>query len=211
MDIVAEVVHQAVCEHTESDGYGHCLQYAVAGSLACSWATGGRYIPQIGSADIVFHPGPPMRRSMFINAETIDGRDGLSRGEFHAWIVRPGITDPETGIGQADEWVDFSSRHFSRMVAEMPQRPDVVEVAGGYAMIRNRVPEPWVGEIVPDYLWTLGGLPPVRWAYFEPLADCLRAFERAFTEDDDSFQALAKLTAGMFRAAFDRIRNGKGA
>ena len=45
---IAGAVHQAVCDVTGTDGYGHCALYAQAGAMAAHFITGEVYDLQAG-------------------------------------------------------------------------------------------------------------------------------------------------------------------
>ena len=189
----SNAVHRAVCEYLQDDGARRCLEYAVAGALACHWITGERYIPQVGSADIVIDPGPPIV-SAWINAETMGGTNGLERGEYHCWIVKPGERTGE-GVFPA-EFVDFSSRHY-KALGQLDRLVGCMTIDGMMAMtIKPPDPKPWVGEDPPEYIWHVGKNPPYRWASFVPDEACCRALGRI---TGDIVEPLAKLTARFLR------------
>ena len=95
---IADAVHRAVCEYTESDGLGACHKYAVAGR-GLLWYLGKRTIIQAGT--------------MFCLANTVY-QDYMSflgqnwrQGELHVWLADERDT------------IDFSSRLYRRMWEEL--------------------------------------------------------------------------------------------
>lgn len=116
---IAEAVHQAVCQVTGSDGFGHCALYASVGAAVMSAATGAEYVVNAGRLEV----GTGARDPEDGDAETYLGMDpalsGYSGREFHAWILR---RPPGMAVGtvfQADpgsvEVADLSMRHYRAM------------------------------------------------------------------------------------------------
>ena len=81
---IASVVHEAVCDISGDDGFGHCTHYAVAGAKLLSLLTRKLYMPQAGDLQ-VFCDGD---RGMMMDASL----GGFGTGEFHTWIVGPVAT-----------------------------------------------------------------------------------------------------------------------
>jgi len=200
---VDRAVHRAVCEATGSDGAFCCTWYALAGALACSKATGSRYIPQVGGCDIVFDPGPPAR-SNYICGEG----NGFARGEFHAWVVRPGEVDPGTGVGAALEWVDFSARHYPRHL-DLPTTADVVVTRRESFTVLRVAPERWSAPPPPDYVWHAGSEPPPGVSFYADAASC-RAFAELVDRGLATADRVMRLAARYLREELSAAREPAG-
>jgi hypothetical protein len=107
-DIVANITHAVVCEASHTDGFGCCLWYAAFGMVLASRAFGKPFSVQAG--DLHLRPDP-FREELTSFMGSLPGAPG--RGEFHAWCASPG----EDGAFEA---VDFSSRHYPRLVEDIP-------------------------------------------------------------------------------------------
>ncbi len=116
-DLIASVVHEAVCEFTGDDGFGHCAHYAVAGAKLLSVLTRKLYLPQAGDLQ-VFCDGDC---GMMMDAT----EGGFGTGEFHAWIAGPvafgtGQSSGRKPMAGDTTIIDFSSRHFRKWVETRP-------------------------------------------------------------------------------------------
>lgn len=149
---IAQAVHEAVCEVTGTDGYGHCVMYAQAGALTASVLTGRDYVLQAGAAvvftgdvngygELALHVDPA-------GSEWNGQRGGRENNELHCWLTRrpaevPGSAVPAT---PGDEVADFSLRHWRWAVAEAGM--------------------PWSREPLPAFWWgPLSGLNDLRVRY----------------------------------------------
>jgi hypothetical protein len=94
----AEAVHRAVCEVTESDGFGECLAYARA-SYALLADQG--WTIQVGQMVIIADPA----KGLSGGGAVILGKDkDFWQGQYHAWLARLN--------GSKIEIVDFTARHY---------------------------------------------------------------------------------------------------
>lgn len=137
-DRIAAVVHRAVCEVAQGDGFGHCAHYAVAGSGLLTRITGRLYLPQAGDLSLFCDGDAGIKMDAALG--------GVRTGEFHSWVVGP--VGPGRGkagrrvIPGTMEVIDFSSRHYRGYV----ERTGLV--AGTDLAPVWRLPAP------PDYIWT---------------------------------------------------------
>lgn len=137
-DQIAGVVHEAVCEFSGDDGFGHCAHYAVAGAKLLSVLTRKLYLPQAGDLS-VFDDGD---FGMMMDAN----EGGVRTGEFHSWITgpfilgsgQPGGCKPMSGDTLI---IDLSSRHFRKWAETRP-------VFADGRKIEWRLPDP------PEYIWS---------------------------------------------------------
>lgn len=115
-NVIASVVHDAVCEFFGDDGCGHCAHYAVAGSKLVSSLSGQLYLPQAGDLWVMCDGDA----GMMMDAS----QGGVRTGEFHAWIIGPckvgtgqpgGLRPFEAGI----TIIDFSARHLNKLVERL--------------------------------------------------------------------------------------------
>jgi hypothetical protein len=178
--LVADATHRAVAEHTGTDGFGHCMGYAMVGMCVASRAFGRDFFPQAGS--LYLHPDPE-DEGLVVSLEP-HGR-GLGSGEFHCWIAA-------AQDGGACEVADLSARHYPRMVTDFPPRGVGQE------------PLTWGREPPPDYLWLdlTGREPwPVPWARLvtDPQA-CNRLF-REMRARGQTVKALAGRATPLFEEA----------
>ena len=156
-DAIDRAVHEAVRGHTGGDGAFRCLFYAVAGAYACERVLGGRYLPQVGSMDLRFARDPD--RWLPIDASG----GGLCRGEYHAWVVRvPG--PPADGLVRTTdrvEWIDFSARHYPRLVSDLFKVTKVLDLPRGVTGLALAAPtgDTWQGTPPPEYVWPLEPAP----------------------------------------------------
>jgi len=134
----AEAVHQAVCEVTGSDGFGHCALYARAGAVAAAMVTGrDDYVVNAGRLTA----GTGARDPDDGDTELCLGMDpalsGYSGREFHAWILRRPAAAPSGVLLQADpdtvEVADLSMRHYKAMA--------------------EAIGLPWQREPLPGWYW----------------------------------------------------------
>ena len=178
---MAEAVHEAVCQVTGSDGFGHCPLYAWAGAVVASVVTGGDYDLHAGAVtvwtgdvnangELALRIDPPGAEFDHPLLGTMPG--GMANGELHAWFsprptgLVPGVV---TEIRKADLVVaDFGMRHLRRHAAEagMPWEREPLP-AYCWASLPNvgarlRVdyePEPPTTEFVHDKLRRMGAAP----------------------------------------------------
>jgi hypothetical protein len=95
---IADAVHRAVCEYTESDGMGSCHKYAVAGR-GLLWYLGKRTIIQAGTMFC-------LANTVYQDYMTFLGQN-WRQGELHVWLADERDT------------IDFSSRLYRRMWEEL--------------------------------------------------------------------------------------------
>ena len=188
---IAEAVHRAVCEFTNSDGCGRCFHYALAGwALACVLFE-REYTLQAGSLYII--ADPPDGAVAFE-----PGQYGFERGEYHCWFSAPGKN------GKMAEFVDLSSRHYKRLVERAVQAINVTEIEGGslIAVVADRIE--WKRkDNPPDFIWTNGTFPDVIMA--RPTAEATIYFnERA----NDSFAKYAPLVKLAWKHYYTLTGNG---
>jgi hypothetical protein len=138
----ARAVHEAVCEFTDSDGFGACHLYAVAGhSLLTGEKIRPTPSPQGGS--LLIQPDPA-RPGHWFALDATGG--GMGRGEFHAWLMAEDGTI-----------VDFSARHFRRYAEELPIPGGALSRSIDPALIVLDRPEartPWNRTDYLEYVWT---------------------------------------------------------
>jgi hypothetical protein len=107
-DRIAEAIHRAVCEESNSDGQGRCALYALAGRLVLTQLTATPYIFQAGGFAASISDTSP--RVMIMDPQS----DHYRCNEFHCWIARwPQGAKPGDchKVSPDDEFVDFSLRH----------------------------------------------------------------------------------------------------
>lgn len=147
---IADAVHHAVCEFTDSDGYGRCLLYAVAGAHLASRVFGTLYMPAAGSLGILADPPDG-----WVVYDVQDA--GIEGGTFHAWFNRL----EHQSHGRALEVVDLSSRHF-KAYANQPHITDCSKSENGFIFTFEH-PEKHIGwnrfNNPPNYVWTDGAIP----------------------------------------------------
>src|SRR5262245_9152683 len=113
---IAEAVHQAICQVSDSDGRGMCAYYARAGAVVTGVVTGQEYGFNAGLIQIDVGDRNASGDLWFTMDPAASGYNGM---EFHAWFVRrpPGATTGETITGRRNrriEVVDLSWRHMRR-------------------------------------------------------------------------------------------------
>jgi hypothetical protein len=198
-DLIAEAVHEAVVGHTGGTGAFRCLHYAFAGMVACSRVTGKRYVPQVGSMDLLFDPAHPR----WLPVDATGG--GLARNEFHAWTVYPGAH--RDGVpGPDTEVVDFSARHYPALVAGLLRASEVTEHGPGGSVIAVRRPSPrldrwsWPSPC-PAYVWH-AGTEPMGWLTLHAVeSECL-ALVDSVREARYAFLDLAERTHAELERRF---------
>lgn len=192
---VAEAVHESVCEVNGGDGYGRCVDYAVAGALVLNLLSGRRYSPQVGGVDIMSRPPDEY---FYICGED----NGFARGEYHAWVAcAAGPAPGMPGMSVASEWIDFSSRHYRRMAETMLEVESIIHQGDGVVICTpSRGPKrPWTAPEPPPYLWHEGAGPPPGALFYVDEASCLALMKDANGPHKDHFYAVA-------RGAVDRLR-----
>lgn len=133
---IAEAVHRAVCQQTQSDGCGRCLDYAIAGMALASKLLGRKYVVQAGTLYLVADPPDGV-------VAMEPGEDGFERGEFHCWFGAP------AGNGKMAEFIDLSSRHYRALVERCCQNTEAL----GRRISWTREDDP------PPFIWTDGTFP----------------------------------------------------
>jgi hypothetical protein len=148
---IADLTHEIVCAATHSDGFGHCAVYALAGSLLVTFATSKIHIPQAGTLRLL-HDRPDLVGGGYLVAS-------------HFWIVGP-LADPERE-GPLDlaamDLIDFSARHYRRMVEE--HLLAVARVLTGVDKL-GCAPYEWNRPNPPPFLWVRGACIP-DWLVFQ--------------------------------------------
>lgn len=140
---MAEAVHHAVSEVTQSDGLGKCLPYAVTGYGLIYHVLGVHPVLQGGRLQILADPPDGW---IEMNPE----HNGFHRGEYHAWLAippvrMPGLHHTEDGTCQI---IDFSARHFQRFCEET-----ISLTPGDPAQVRwtrTDTPPLWVWQTKPN-------------------------------------------------------------
>lgn len=145
---IADAVHHAVCDHSGSDGFGHCRLYAVAGWVLLQHLGYRNVVPQAGRLSLMPDPFDP---TLWLE---MDPGFGLL-GEIHCWLVIP-PTKPAPGQHEMSgdvQVVDFAARHYRSYVERLP----VIHPADDGSFPING----WRHEEPPKYLWTAWAtLPP---------------------------------------------------
>jgi hypothetical protein len=176
--IVAEAVHEAVCAFSQSDGYGRCQLYTVAGCILLTNVDGPGWYMQAGSAWIL--ADPPDGFWHYDATQPL----ALARGEFHCWLAKEGATKG----GPPAAFVDFSARHFHRTVNEMN--------AAGPREGGERIP--WTHQTEPPpYIWTNGS--PSDWVRWEPLPDLCEALYTQVVHHGAEYRRFHPLLAEAYR------------
>jgi hypothetical protein len=150
---VAEAVHQTVCDETGSDGFGHCMLYAIVGAFTARHVFGHDYLPQAGSLLLQHDPADP---DCWV---TFDARgNGIVSGEFHAWFGR--VAPKSTGMALPLEIADLCSRHYPKLVELPPILHRETQIRGDLAatvVVPSGVCHSWKRpEPCPPYVWTDG-------------------------------------------------------
>jgi hypothetical protein len=157
LSAIAEAVHQTVCAETSSDGFQHCMLYAIVGAMLASLARHHHYVPQAGTLRLQYDPEDP---SLWFALEA--SRHGILGGEFHSWFGRPGGRRRggrgERRTAPALEVVDLSSRHYPALLGLLAIRDRQTTVVGNQATtVLALDPErpTWKRtEPCPPYLWS---------------------------------------------------------
>jgi len=182
---IAEAVHRAVCDFTESDGCGRCFHYALAGWVLANSLLNPSYTLQAGKLYILADPPD--------GAVAIEpGQHGFQRGEFHCWFALPG-----SGAKVA-EFVDLSSRHYRRLVEQGIQASGVTdtEVAAIVMLPATRIQ--WTRkENPPAFIWTDGTFPDVMQA--SPTEAATNGFYQAVKDSGDRFKPMVALAWKQYR------------
>ena len=179
---VAEAVHEAVCAFAHDDGFGHCMLYALAGYMLLTQLEGDAWHLQAGSASILADPPDGW---WCYDAST---PAALARGEFHCWLAQRG-RDPERPAAL----VDFSTRHFHRMVDQMNAHG---ALSGGDHIPWTQTTEP------PPFVWTDGE--QSAWVHWQPLPELCRHLWVSVREDLLLYRPLLRLVTGRYRALVGR-------
>lgn len=197
---VSDAVHHAVREATGTDGAGFCLDYAVVGSRLASMAFGRRYIPQAGGMMARSTPGHPEGHEWF----AIDGScDGLSRGEFHCWVVSAdGNRDGEFRAPDSAEVVDLSSRHYPALCKNCLVAVKDVEISGALlTLTRPRDgSEAWTAPPPPDFIWVKASELPAD-VRFHVDGRSTAMLTRVVVEDIDYYRGMVRAAERHYRAA----------
>lgn len=151
---IAEAVHEAVCQVSQTDGCGRCLYYALAGAMLLNRVTKRLFVPQVGGLSIQTSP-PDGWYGVDMSAQG-DPIQSFYDGDFHCWIAEVPEGGTEPGSRQrCKALIDLSSRHYDRLFDFiMP-------------------PIEWKREPPPAYLWLDDGIMPdwVRmWPEAEPMS-----------------------------------------
>ena len=186
---IAEAVHRAVCDFTESDGCGRCFHYALAGWVLANSLVNPKFALQAGKLYIVADPPD--------GAVAIEpGQYGFQRGEFHCWFARPG------NDGKMAEFVDLSSRHYRRLVEQGPQVSDVTEMEGAAILILPTKRIRWTrNDNPPKFIWTDGTFPDVMQA--SPTEEATNYLYQAVKDSGDRFKPLVALAWKKYRELTD--------
>jgi hypothetical protein len=177
--LIAEVVHDAVCTFSQSDGFALCQLYTVAGYALLGRIDGPQWTMQAGSAWMLADPPDGW---WYYDATT---PLALERGEFHCWLAKEGATKG----GPPAQFADFSARHFHRTVDTM--------CASG-AMNGGEV-IPWTHRAEPPpYVWT-DGLQS-EWVRWEPSPAMCRALWTTVLDRMEQYRPLMRLVADRYRA-----------
>ena len=197
-DTIAEAVHLAVCEHTQSDGTGQCYWYTIAAWPLLRVVTGLPFMPQFGSLHLLVD-----EPDGWFHLDCSHG--GMHRGEFHGWLVLPGEADARGRIPPL-QVVDFSTRYWHRLVenTQWGMKDARSSEEGTFYLVQpNQERIPWTRPAPPIYLWC-EGMPP-SWIGYEADLATMDHFAKSLTENHDSLMALHKLV----RANFMRLRTGQ--
>lgn len=158
-DLIAEAVHKAVCEFTDSDGFGFCMLYSIAGMGLLGRVFEHKLYPQAGSMGVLIDPPDYW---MVMDGEDFQPNVG---GEFHCWLGGP---SNDGGV----ELIDFSARHYKRYCGGLIDVTDFDVVSPGLYVRRDspvetHKPMTWNREDPPAYLW-LGKILP-NWLTLKPI------------------------------------------
>jgi hypothetical protein len=179
-EAVAEAVHRTVCAETDSDGFGHCILYAIVGAFVARSVFGGEYWPQAGSMRLQRDPADPDLWFTFGA-----GGDWVYGDEFHAWFARApkgAASYAPASYAPVAELADLSSRHFPRRVEGPAINVRVRTVNGAMALAAVtfakaryswKRPEP-----CPPFVWVDGNR-QLGWVKYFPLQPaCEVLFEK---------------------------------
>lgn len=127
--LIADAIHEGVCEATETDGSLLCAIYAAVTLGVMTRLTGERHVLQAGMISIRLSENYRARCPSGATHFTMDGRaptpGGRTRAadplpEFHAWCGR--IHEPrdedeaEANPASLCEFIDISARHYPTLV-----------------------------------------------------------------------------------------------
>jgi len=183
--LIAETVHDAVCDFSQSDGFGLCQLYTAAGYLLLSRIDGPQWIMQAGSAWLLADPPDGW---WYYDATT---PHAIERGEFHCWLAKHGGTKNDPPIA----FVDFSARHFHRTVEHMSAQ----------GAIGSSEQMPWTHTTEPPpFIWTDGT--QSEWVRWEPVPEACTMLWRFVLAQADQYRPLARLLVERYRARIDALQ-----
>ena len=177
---VADAVHRAVCEFTDTDGYRQCLFYSYAGMAALTNLSNdpNRYRPQAGT--LLVQPDPNIDQWIGNDpTEWASEKMAHQAGDVHCWVGSGQRNQP--GVFLASEIVDFTSRHWPRMFAD-------AKSDNGQTVKWNHPDD------IPPFVWTHGSKLP---DYFRvtPTVEVTHAVFDFIAEEKELFE-LARLAIG---------------
>jgi hypothetical protein len=181
--LIAEAVHDAVCTFSRSDGFRLCQLYTVAGYMLLSHIDGPKWVMQAGSAWMLADPPDGW---WYYDAGT---PYALERGEFHCWLAKQGATKDSPPAA----FVDFSSRHFHRMIDQM------LVVGGGERIPWTHTTEP------PPFIWTEGT--QSDWVHWEPQPALCQALWTSTLAHIEAYRPLIRLVAERYKARVRAYRH----
>ena len=168
-ELVAEAVHQSVCEVTGTDGCRMCLYYAIAGSSLLTRLTGRLHVPQAGS--LRFKVEPPYGWIEIDIQHWGDPLTSMEIGEFHVWIADVSSDDCANVTV-----IDLSTRHLKRLAEE---------TESGEALTWKR-PNP------PEFVWAKSFKMP-DWFSLQPDATATQCIWETFSATRDDWSPLLRL------------------
>ena len=108
---ISDSVHRAICQSTKSDGFRHCMLYAVAGCEVASRVFRKRYVLQAGSFYVI---ADPPRGALFSSDLWSGKTPGFETVDFHCWFAYS--KSRHVGPVPAAELVDLTARHYKTLV-----------------------------------------------------------------------------------------------